>query len=192
MLSALTALFTVLTSGAGGGLIGGLLGIFKQSQERRERVEMAKVNLERDRMEYENAQKERAHALLMLEKGSEMELQKIQAEGALDLQKTQTEAEAEIEVSHQAALSSAQEALKTLQTSTKMDDFRASVRPVLAYWGAGMFSIMLVWAFLTFNDTIDKDTGKQILVGMFSTLTFIVTSIVTFYYVARRNPAPKL
>lgn len=180
MITAISTIFTLLTSGAGGGIVGGIFGIFKQKQERKERVEMAKINLERDKLEYENAQKERDHALVMLEKGAELELRKVQ-----------TEAEAEIEVSHQAALSSAQEALKHLKTSSKMDDFRASVRPVLAYWGAIIFTSMLAWAFVKFNSTIDEQTGRNILTGLFGTLTFIVTSITTFYYVARRNPAPK-
>ncbi len=181
MITALTTFFSLLTSGAGGGILGGIFGLFKQSQERKERVEMARVNLERDKMEYENAEKEREHALIMLEKG-----------GQLELEKVETEAEAEIEVAHQAAMSSAQDALKNLKTSSKMDDFRASVRPVLAYWGAIMFSAMLIWTFSKFYSTIDTATGKSILLGLFGTLTFIVTSITTFYYVARRNSAPKL
>ena len=177
----ISAILAILSSSAGGGLLGGFFGLFKQSQERKERVEMARVNLERDNLEYKNAQAERDHALLVLEKGGQIELEKIQ-----------TESDAEIEVAHQSALSSAQDALKGLKTTTGMDNFRASVRPVLAYWGALIFTIMLVWAFSEFSDTIDKETGKEILMGMFATLTFIVTSVVTFYYVARRNSPPRL
>lgn len=180
MLTTLTAIFTVLTSGAGGGLLGGIFGIFKQSQERKERVEMARINLERDNLEYQNAKAERDHALLMLDKGGEIEVEKIQ-----------TEADAEIEVAHQSALSSAQEVFNNLKTTSGMDNYRASVRPTLAYWGAILFSSMLGWAFYKYHGLIDAETGKQILVGMFSTLTFIVTSITTFYYVARRNTAPR-
>lgn len=181
MIEAISGIFAVLTSGAGGGLLGGIFGIFKQSQERKERVAMAQINLKRDQLEYQNAKLEREHALLMLEKT-----------GELDLQKVESETEREIEVSHQSALSSAQDALKNLKTSSGMDDFRASVRPTLAYWGAILFTTMLAWGFYTYRGTIDADTGKQILIGMFATLTFIVTSIITFYYVARRNPAPKI
>ena len=181
MLTAVSGLFAVLTSGAGGGLLGGIFGIFKQSQERKERVEMARINLERDDLEYQNAKQEREHALLILEKGGEIEVEKVK-----------TEAEAEVEVAHQSALSSAQDALKSLKTTSGMDNYRGSVRPTLAYWGALLFTIMLCWAFLKFGDTIDKDTGKQILIGMFSTLTFIITSIITFFYVARRNSAPRI
>jgi len=171
----------VFTSGAGGGIVGGIFGLFKQSQERKERVEMARINVERDQLEYENASKEREHSLLMLEKGAEIELEKVQ-----------TETEAEIEITQQNALSSAQDALKNLNTSTAMDNFRASVRPLLAYWGVTLFTAMLGWAFYEYKDTIDKDTGKQILIGMFATLTFIVTSITSFYYVSRRNSSPKV
>ena len=181
MLTAVSGLFAVLTSGAGGGLLGGIFGIFKQSQERKERVEMARINLERDDLEYQNARQEREHALLILEKGGEIEIEKVK-----------TEAEAEIEVAHQSALSSAQDAIKNLKTTSGMDNYRGGVRPTLAYWGALLFTIMLCWAFWKFGDTIDPDTGKQILIGMFSTLTFIITSIITFFYVARRNSAPRI
>ena len=181
MIEAISGIFAVLTSGAGGGLLGGMFGIFKQSQERKERVAMAQINLKRDQLEYQNAKAERDHALIMLDKTGELELRKVEAE-----------ADAEIEVTHQSALASAQDALKNLKTSSGMDDFRASVRPVLAYWGAILFTAMLGWAFYTYRDTIDSEIGKQILIGMFATLTFIVTSIITFYYVARRNPAPRV
>ena len=140
---------------------------------------MARINLERDQADYANADKERAHALVMIEKGGEIEIEKIQ-----------TEAEAEIEVAHQNALAKAQEALKNLNTTSGMDNFRASIRPTLAIWGAILFTIMLWWAFGKFGDTIDEATGKQILVGMFGTLTFIVTSIITFYYIGRPNRRP--
>ena len=181
MFTAITTLFTVLSSGAGGGIVGGIFGLFKQSQERKERVEMARVNLERDQAEYANAKEERSHALEVLSRTGEIELDKIQ-----------TEADAEVEVAHQAALSSAQDALKNLKTSTKMDDYRASVRPTLAYWFAGLFSIMLGWAFWMFHDTIDALTGRELLLSLFGTLSFLVTSIGTFYYVARRNSAPRV
>lgn len=181
MITAITALFTVFTSGAGGGIVGGIFGLFKQSQERKERIEMARVNLERDQLEYANAAKERDHALVMLNAGAKVELDKVEME-----------TEAEIEITHQHALSSAQDALKNLKTTSGMDNFRSSVRPVLAYWGAILFSVMLGWAFMEYRETINSETGKQILIGMFSTLTFIVTSITTFYYVARRNPSPRI
>lgn len=179
MITALSGLFAILTSGAGGGIFGGIFGLFKQSQERKERVEMARINLERDQADYANADKERAHALTMIEKGGEIEVEKIQ-----------TEAEAETEIAHQKALSNAQESIKNLNTTSGMDNFRASIRPSLAIWGALLFTIMLCWAFWKFGDTIDLVTGKQILVGMFGTLTFIVTSITTFYYIGRPNKRP--
>jgi hypothetical protein len=179
MLTTVAALFSVFTSGAGGGLLGGVFGLFKQSQERKERVDMARINLERDQLEYSEAQKERTHSLTMLKAGASIELEKVQ-----------TETEAEIEVSHQNALSSAQDALKGLNTTTGMDNFRASVRPMLAYWAVALFSGMLIWAFIEYSDTISDGDGKEILLGMFGTLTFIVTSVTSFYYVSRRNTAP--
>lgn len=181
MISAITALFTVLTSGAGGGITGSLFGILKQSQERKERVAMAKINLDRDRAEYENAEKERQHALTMIEKQGEIKLETIQ-----------TETEAEIEVTNQFTLSEAQEAeFKNLNTSTWIDNFRASIRPLLAVWAATLFTSMLCWAFFEYKDTISKEDGGVLLLGMFATLTFIITSVISFYYVSRRNAAPK-
>jgi len=180
MLETLTAVFAVLTSGAGGGLLGGVFAIFKQREERKERVEMEKINLQRDQIEYQNAEAEREHSLIMLKEG-----------GRLEVEKIQTESEAEIEVAHQSALSSAQEVFAKLKTSTGMDDYRSSVRPTLAYWAAALFTAMLIWAFFEFHKTIDEETGKQILIGMFGTLTFIVTSVISFYYISRRNSAPK-
>ena len=180
MLSTITALFSILSSGAGGGIVGGIFGLFKQSQERKERVAMAEIDVKRDILEYKNAEAERNHALVMLDKA-----------GSLELEKVQTEAEAEVEVTHQNALSAAQDVFKNLNTSRGLDNYRASVRPTLAYWGAGLFSVMLCRAFYKYNGTIDEETGKQILLGMFGTLTFIVTSITAFYYLSRKNSAPR-
>lgn len=181
MLEIVGGVFSILTSGAGGGIVGGILGIFKQSQERKERVEMATINLKRDQLDYQNQKAEREHALTLLEKTGEIELAKIE-----------TETEAEVEITHQQALASAQDALKTLNTTSGMDNFRASVRPVLAYWGAFLFSIMIAWAFAKYHGTIDQNTGKEILLSLFSTLTFIVTSIITFYFVSRANKKPNI
>lgn len=177
----IATLLTLLSSGASGGIVGGILGLFKQSQERKERIESAKIELDRDKLDYDNAEKERQHALVMLQQGAKIELEKVE-----------TEAEKEIEISHQNALSSAQDALKNLKTTAGMDNFRASVRPVLAYWGASLFSAMLAWAFYSFSNLIDAEIGKDLLLNLFGTLNFIVTSIVTFYYVSRRNSKPKI
>lgn len=176
MITAITALFTVLTSGAGGGILGGVFGIFRQSQERKERIEMARVELERDQLDYKNAKEERSHALLMLEKTGDIELETIKVES-----------NAHIEVTNQKALSNAQEVFKDLNTTKGMDNYRASVRPSVAYWAVVLFTVMLSWSFWKFNETIDTETGKQILIGMFATLTFTLTSVISFYYVSRRN-----
>lgn len=181
MVTALTTLLTVFTSGAGGGIVGGIFGLFKQSQERKERVEMARIELDRDEAEYANAKAEREHAIAILDKQGEIQVRAIE-----------TEAEAEIEVSRMDVLGSAQQALNSLNTSSGMDNFRASVRPVLAYWWSAVFSCVLGYAFYEFSDTISEDQGNQILMGLVATLTFIVTSIISFYYVSRRNSAPRI
>jgi hypothetical protein len=174
-----TALLGLLTSGAGGGIVGGILGIFKQSQERKERVAMAELNVKRDMLEYKNAKDERDHALVMLDKQGEIKLETIQ-----------TESEAEIEITHVKALGEAQSVFGNLKTSSKMDDFRASVRPVLAYWAITIFSVMLVWAFAEFAGQLTAAEGMKILIQLISTLLFTVSSITAFYYVSRRNSAP--
>lgn len=178
----IATLLAVLTSGAGGGIVGAITGIFKQSQERKERVAMAELELKRDEAEYANAQAQRAHELVLLEKGAKIELDKIE-----------TEADMEIEVSHQETLGQAQIAeFKNLNTSSWMDNLRASVRPVLAYWFTFIFNVMLIWAFMEYSDQLTDSDGKDILLGLFGTLSFTVTGIVTFYYVTRRNSAPNL
>ena len=176
----LTTIFTALSTGAGGGLLGGIFGLFKQSQERKERVEMARIEMERDAAEYANDKAEREHSLLMLEKG-----------GRLEIEKVMTESEAEIEVSHQVTLGAATVAeFSNLNTSSWMDNFRASIRPSLAVWASLLFTIMLTWAFYEYGDRITPAEGKVILLGLFATLEFTVSSVVTFYYVSRRNSAP--
>ena len=178
----LTLLATIFTSSASGGLLGGIFGLFKQSQERKERVEMARIELDRDTREYANDQAERDHALVMLERGA-----------AVEIERTRTEAEATIEVANSSARGAAVvEEFRSLGTSTGMDNFRASIRPGLAVWSTLLYSVMLVWAFSSFGDKISVSEGKTILMGLFATLSFTVTSVVTFYYVSRRNAAPKV
>ena len=182
ILGTATAILTALSSGAGGGILGGIFGLFKQSQERKERVEMARIDLERDQAGYANDKAEREHALLMLEQG-----------GKIEIEKASTEAEAAIEVANQKTLASASVAeFQNLNTSSWMDNFRASIRPVLALWAAVLFTVMLSWAFHTFADNLTPDEGKTILIGLFGTLSFTVASVVTFYYVSRRNASPRI
>lgn len=175
----LTSLIALLSSGAGGGLFGGIFGLFKQHLERKERVEMARISAEREAAAFAAEAAERAHQLVMLE-----------TQGQLQLQAVATEAEAAVDVAQQEALGQAQQVFASLKTTSDMDNFRASVRPALAYAVFVLFALMLGWAFWEFQDTIDEATGRELLLGLFGTLTFLVTSIGTFYYVARRNPAP--
>jgi hypothetical protein len=173
----LTTLFTVLTSGAGGGIFGGILGLFKSSQENKKEISLAEIEMKRDVAEYANATEQRKHDLLVIEKTGQLKLDGIE-----------TEAEMEIEVAHQSTLGKATIAeFRNLNTSTWMDNLRASVRPVAAYWFSILFSYMLIWAFWKYADSITPAEGKQILMGLFGTLTFAVTSILSFYFVARSN-----
>jgi hypothetical protein len=177
----ITTLIALLTSGAGGGIVGMVGGIFKQGQERKERVSMAEIEAKRDAMEYENAKAERSHALVLLEAGAQLEIEKAQTEGDI-----------EVELANQQSLGEAQEIFATLKTTSGMDNFRASVRPVLAYWWSVLFTVLIGWAFVVYGDTITTETGGQLLLGMFATLEFLTTSIGAFYFVSRRNTSPRL
>jgi hypothetical protein len=178
----ITTLITLLSSGAGGGLLGGIFGLFKQNQERKERVEMARIDLERDTAEYANDQAEREHALLVLEKS-----------GRLEIDKVATESEAAIEISNQDSRGAAViSEFKNLNTSTWVDNLRASIRPLVAVWAVCLFSYMLVWAFSSYSKGLSASEGKEILLNLFATLSFTITSVVVFYYVSRSNSAPTI
>ena len=187
MISAITALFAVFTSGAGGGIVGGLFAIFNKKAEGKERIELAKISAKRDAADYKDSQAERAHALTILEKNADLGIK----QSEMDLRKVESEGDAAADIANMEALGRAQDVLGKLKTTSGMDNFRASIRPGLAVWAAIIFTGMMGWAFWEFKDTIDDETGKQILVGMFATLTFIITSITTFYFVSRRNAPPK-
>ena len=173
----IATLLTVLTSGAGGGIFGGIFGLFKSHQENKREIALAEIEMKRDVAEYENAEAQRKHDLLLIEKQGELELKGIQ-----------TEAEMGIEVAHQETLGKSQIAeFAKLNTTRKMDNYRASVRPTMAYWFTILFSGMLMWAFYKYANLITAEEGKEILIALFGTLTFAVTSILTFYFVSRSN-----
>lgn len=189
MISAILGLFS---SGFGGGLFGGIFGLAKQFLERGERAQQRKDDLDRDRLEYDNADKERSHALVMLNRAAELNLEQSKVEAAADLAETEAETEAEVAVANQKALNSAQDVFKNLKTSKGMDNYRGSVRPTLAFYYTILFSAILWWFFDDYAGVITDEEGKSILLALIATLNFTVTSIVTFYYVSRRNSAPKL
>lgn len=179
-----SGLFAALTAGSGGGVLGGLfggvIGLFKKHQDRKERVEMAKLEIMRDRMEAERDEKRQAHEIAILSKGGELELQKIQAETT-----------AQVDTANQSALANAQDALGRLNTTPKMDNYRASVRPTLAYWAALVFSAMGVWAFYEYSGMISPETGGALLTGVFATIGFTLNSVIAFYYVSRPSSIPR-
>lgn len=170
-------IFEVLATGAGGGIVGGVLGLFRQWGERRERLEYERLQLERDQLEASERASDRAHELEMAQQGAASALAQVQAEG-----------EAAAEVANQGALEAAQRAeFGGLDTSRWMDNLRASVRPVFAYWVMIVFSAMVGYFAIRFYDQITPETGSEILLALIDTLVFMVTSITTFYYVSRRN-----
>lgn len=176
------ALLGIFTSVAGGGFLGSLTGLFKNFMDSRERTKLAQLELERDRLDMEAAALEHTRALELIAKGAE-----------IDLAKTRTEGEAAIEVataeSRGAAVISE---FKNLKTSSFMDNLRASVRPVFAYLAVSTFGYMLVNAWLAYGHLLTQEQGLALLLVLIDTLIFMVTSIVSFYYVSRRNPAPSI
>jgi hypothetical protein len=166
---------TFLASTAGGGVLGGVLGIVKGVVDNKRELALEKIRLSRDRLDYEEADKERAHALAVMSTTA-------QTETSL----ASTEAEAAADIAQMKALKAAQVEFKGLKTSRRMDSFRASVRPVVAYWTTFVFSSLLFWVFAVYRDAITPAEGAALLVTLVSTLTFLVTSQNAFYYVSRR------
>lgn len=166
----------LLVSGAGGGILGGVFGLARHFMDSRKSVSLAELELKRDKLDAEESQKERDHALLMIEKQADVNL----AEKEAVIQ-------GEIDIAHSKTLSVAQDKeFSGLKTSKFMDSYRASVRPTLAYWYSAIFSAFAFWAFYKFNHLLAASAGTIIL-ELVGTLTFIVTSIITFFYVSRPN-----
>lgn len=172
----LTTLFTLLTSGAGGGLLGGIFGLFRKSQEVKERIELEKIQMQREEYQRQDRASQRDHEVKILEMG-----------GDIDLKQSINEWQGRIEVANQAALSKAQDSLNNLNTTSGMDNYRASVRPTQAYWITVMFTVMIGWAFSKWHGLITDEAGYEIMMGMFSTLSFAFTSVIMFYFVNRNN-----
>ncbi len=172
----LTTALSILGSASGGGIIGGAIGLFKMNSERKERIALARIDLTRDKLEYDNASAERSYKLQAMSK-----------QGEINLKQTEAETAAEIETAHVESLGKAQAVFSNLKTSKAMDNFRASVRPTLAYLFTVLFTVLLIWLFAKFSGQIDSDQGMYLLMQMINTLIFTVTSLVTFYYVARPN-----
>lgn len=173
------ALASILTAGTGGGLIGTVAGLFKQSRELKHEARMEEIRLERDREDRLAREAEREHEIDMLDKRSEAKTEQV---------KVETEAQAEIEALRGRGEAQTAE-FSNLDTSQWMDNFRASVRPTLAYGYSLLFTALLCWAFAAFHDQITQDHGAEILLGLFTTLEFAATSAISFYFAARRKSA---
>lgn len=171
------SLFSLLTTGAGGGIVGGILALFRTAGERKERLEMRKLEIQRDAMEYEAQEKSRSHELAMLERGAELKLKQAETEG---------EIAADIANSTAKTAAVATE-FANLNTSSWVDNCRAMIRPILALFFTAFFTVIFLWAFNQYRDQLTPVDGKEILMGLFLTLEFAVTSILSYYYVSRRN-----
>ena len=176
------AILSLLTSGAGGGIIGGLFALFRTAGERKERLESKKIDLERDKMEYENIRATQSHEKDMLAAGAEIALKHAETEGEIAADLAITAAKTAAVVTE----------FKALNTSSWVDNVRAMIRPLLALYFTAVFSYILFWAFSTYKGQLTALDGKEILMGLLLTLEFAVTSILSFYYVSRRNAKTNL
>ncbi len=172
-----TALFSLLTSGAGGGIVGGVLALFRTAGERKERLESKKIDLERDAMEYANIRATQSHEKDMLTAGAEIALKQAETEGEIAADITNSTSKGKAVVSE----------FKDLNTSGWVDNTRALIRPVLSIFFTVFFTIIFLWSFNQYRDQLTAIDGKEILMGLFLTLEFAVTSILSFYFVSRRN-----
>ena len=167
-------IMTIATGGVGGGLIGSIVGLCKAKIDNTRETAMETLRADRERAEYLEGEKERAH-----------ELQMMQADTVGRERIAETEGSAAADIEHMRAMGKAQAVFAGLKTSRFMDNYRGSVRPTLAYWTNFVFTLMLGWAFYKFHAQITADQGAQILIGLIATLTFLVTSQNSFYYVQR-------
>ena len=174
-------ILSIFTSGAGGGIVGGILALFKTAGERKERLELAKLELQRDQEEYKALKEQRDHEAAMQAAGAAQALAQAETEGniAADIQNSKAKATGLLTE------------FAKLQTSQWVDNIRGLVRPLLVLWAVSLFSAMFVWAFGEYSDMLTKEDGKEILMGMFLTLNFSLNAIVQFYFVARSNSAVK-
>lgn len=169
------AITSILVSGAGGGIVGIVSGLFKKGMDLRHEAKLEEIRLERDRED---------RIAREIEQGHEIEMLQLRQQGRVEQAQVETEGQAEIE-----ALRGQMEAQRhefgNLSTSTWMDNLRSSVRPVLAYKYSFLFTALLFWAFWRFSSMITADQGLTLLTGLMNTLEFAVMAIIGFYYVQR-------
>jgi len=177
-----TALFGFLASSAGGGIIGGGFALIKQIIEGRTLIATKELDNKKEVLRQAEAQRDREHEVLMLQE---------QTKSKSKIVEVKTEAKVELETMQSRGMNVIEE-FKGLKTSSKMDNYRASVRPTVAYWALLMFNLSLGYCFWRYGHLIPEETGLAILLGLVSTLNFMITSVISFYYVSRPNHKPKL
>jgi len=174
-------ILAIFTSGAGGNIMGGILALFKTAGERKERIELRRLDIEQDNLEYAEAEKLRAH---------ERETTQQDADNAI--RQTETEGDIAAEVATVTSRGQAVVAeINNLKTSQWVDNIRALMRPLLVTWAVSFFTGMFIWAFGKYSGLITQAEGIEILKGMFLTLNFAVNASIQFYLVARSNNAAK-
>lgn len=154
------ALLGLLGSATGGGIIGIASGLFTKFIDRGERLKMAQIELDRDKLEQEENALQHSRSLELLKEGAVIEAARLE-----------TETDAAIDI---ATMDTLAEGIKTefqgLNTTSKMDNLRASVRPVFAYFVMFVFSVLLIWTFKKFRLEIDTAAGLALLTMLFDTL----------------------
>lgn len=182
MLEIIAAIGTVLTSGAGGGIVGGLFGLFRKKAEDTKELELERLALARDKLDLQMERERRQHEMEMLRAGAE-----------INLAQTELEVEGEISVKSQESLGVAHEfEFKNLNTTRKMDNYRASVRPTLAYYLTFCFSILVIYFSVVYHSEITSELGGKILLALINALIFGANSVWAFYYVSRSNTKQKI
>lgn len=176
----LESILAIVSTGAGGGVVGAITGLFTKRMDHKREIELANIELKSAVLESKDAQAERDFQINITTKRGEIELKKTNAETA-----------AAIDIAHSAALGEAQSVFKNLKTSEKMNNFRMSVRPFLAYAFTFVYFVMLVWAFDKYAQLISATEGHGILIMLIQTLNFTVSSLISFYFVARRNQSAR-
>lgn len=170
-------LLALLTAGTGGGLIGGATGLVSKLIDMRHAARMEEVRLKREEQARIERQDEMAHELAL------------HAAGALAArEQAEVQAEADAIKGQMEALKAGQAAeFTTLKTTSGMDNYRASVRPTLAYVVSTVFLSLCLWAFYEFASTITVAEGAALLKNLIVTLESMATAIIAFYYVSRSN-----
>lgn len=169
----LSEIASVAFSGVGGSLFGGILGLGKQFLNQRHEREMAiheeKIaNIEKEIAQEEN---EAERVQMQMKYDNAEKLANVKANMAID---TAT-------VKARGAVS----AKESTETGPRMNAFRASVRPVLAYIFSTSLLAMTGVLLFKYGTDVSPEQYISLLVQCLQAIIASTTLIISFYYVAR-------